>query len=81
MIIMAKIERESLNFKISKKRAYQLRKYAAENEKSMTQTIEEFIDFIPHIDSILDIQQKETRTLWEHIRYIVELDKRRKRRV
>ncbi|MDJ0554358.1 MAG: hypothetical protein QNJ68_07965 [Microcoleaceae cyanobacterium MO_207.B10] len=78
---MAKIERESLNFKISKKRAYQLRKYAAETEKSMTQIIEEFIDLIPRIDSFLDIQPKEPRTLWEHIKYIVEMDKRRRRRV
>ncbi len=78
---MAKIERESLNFKISKKRAYQLRKYAAETERSMTQIIEEFIDLIPHIDSILDMKPEEPRSLWGHIKYIVEMDKNRRRRV
>ena len=81
MIEMAKIERESLNFKISKKRAYQLRKYAAETERSMTQIIEEFIDLIPNIDSILDLKPEEPMTPWQHIKYIVEMDKRRKRRV
>lgn len=78
---MAKIERESLNFKVSNKRAYQLRKYAAETKISMMPIIEDFIDLIPHIDSILDIQPKEPRILWENIRYLVEADKRGKRRV